>query len=462
MPSPGSTLIKRISLMDTNGAPISGATFVVQGRRPDGSSIPPNAPTDLGDGIYEVSLTTDIADPEGSYYLQAVSDTTPKQVFECEWIVKPLGSPSQSRWRPGDAMQEFITVIDPAANPVTGDTFIIRAINTVGDTIDVAQPTEIAPGIYRLAVKSSRFDPPGMYYVSLISNSQPTQVYEVEFETGHPVNLSGGVTLRDLRRRVMAKFGDLVSCTATKDGSVTEFIDEDTLVGEPSRYAGREILFVSGMNAGQKRYIQGSSRNDQSVTFQRALPYPTMEGDEADITNAFGIGITFQAVDSAIREAISVARPRAPQPVSYTVENWDGGNIPIPVDAVGINDIYGVDDDGNRRHIRRGNRRSYGWMIDNPSRTIHISGHEARQAKGRSIEVNARALPGLLVDDDDVTLIDSEWIVTYACSQLALDTLLSRQASGDWGSKGMLWKQDAERMVTRLTPNVGPNYQSLG
>lgn len=461
MPVPGDTLTKRISLLDASAAPISGATFSVEGRRPDGTSITPDPPVDLGHGIYEVSMPTSIADPQGSYYLQAISDTVPPQVFEREWIVKPLGTPS--RWRPGDIVQDYITVIGPDADPVLGDTFTIRAFNTVGDSIPVAQPTELGNGIYRVSVPTSRFDPPGLYYISLVSNSLPTQVYEVEFETGHPVNLSGGTTLRDLRRRVMAKFGDLVTCRATRNGSVTEFIDEDNLVGEPSRYAGREILFVTGMNAGQKRYIQGSSRNDMSVILQRPLPYPTAEGDEADITNAFGVGITFQAVDHAIREAVETARVRGRVPVSYTVKEWDGETpIPIPADAVGVNDVYGVDSHGTQRHIRRGGGRMNGWHVDRASRTISINGFEGSQAKGYDITVMAMALPNLLVDDDDVTMIDAEWLVTHACSQLALDTLLSRQASGDWGSKGMLWKQDAERMATRLTPNLGPNYTAVG
>lgn len=461
MPVPGDTLVTRISLLDASGLPIHGATFATQGRKPDGSAIAPSFPVDLGDGIYEIVIETDLSDPQGSYYLQAVSDTVPVQVFEREWIVKPLGTPA--RWRPGDTVQDYITVIGPDASPVVGDTFTIRAFNTVGDTILVAQPTDLGNGIYRVSITTSRFDPPGSYYISLVSNSDPTQVYEVEFETGHSVNLSGGTTLRDLRRRVMAKFGDIVTCRSTRNGSVTEFIDEDNLVGEPSRYAGREILFVTGLNAGQKRYIQGSSRNDMSVILQRPLPYPTAEGDEADITNAFGVGITFQSVDHAIREAIETARVRGRTPVSYTVTAWDGsGSIPIPVDAVGINDVYGVDHHGKQRHIRKGSGRGNGWRIDHTNRTITIGGHEASQARGYDITVNAMALPNLLIDDDDVTMIDAEWLVTYACAQLCLDSLLSRQASGDWGSKGMLYRQDAERMATRLTPNVGPNYTAVG
>ena len=459
MSVPGDTLVARISLIDASGAPITGAAFTTVGKKPDGTALAVNPVVDLGDGIYEVSAATSIADPVGSFYIQSVSNTTPPAVFESEWLVKPIGT--RERWAPGDVLQDFITVIAPDGSPVTGDTFTIVATNPAGTRLHVPAPVDLGNGVYRVAVATSRVDPPGLYYIRLTSTLQPLQVYEVEFVTGPPVNITGGTSLRQLRRRVMSKFGDLLMCTATTGTDGGQFVDADNLVGEPSRYAGRDALMVTGANAGQRRHIRGSSRDTSSVLFNRPLPFPVLEGDQMDITNAFGVGITFQAADSAIREAMEVARLRAHVPISYTIHAWDGAPIPIPVNAIGINDVYGVDENGVQHHIRRGNTRANGWMVDKPSRTIRISGYEATQAMSYDIVVNARELPGLLMNDDDVTMVDAEWIVTYACAQLCLDVLLSRQASGDWGSKGMLYKQDAERMVTRLTPNIGANYQAV-
>jgi len=51
--------------------------------------------------------------------------------------------------------------------------------------------------------------------------------------------------------------------------------------------------------------------------------------------------------------------------------------------------------------------------------------------------------------------------VATATSHICLDTLLSRQTPGEWGSKGMLYKQEAEALVTTLTPNIGVNYTAL-
>lgn len=460
MPVPGDTLIKRASILDAAGDGITGATFFVTARDPNGMVLTPLPPADLGGGIYEFSIATSIADPQGLYYLQAISDTYPKQVRELEWLVKPHGTPA--RWRPGDTMMDYITVIDPAGNPVLGDTFKIKAINTVGRSMDLPAVTEVGSGVYRVALQSSRFDPPGLYYIRLQSSIHPSQTYEVEFETGQPSNLIGGTTLRDLRRMVMARFGDIVRCKATSDGTTTEFIDADHLVGEPGRYAGREIMFVTGMNAGQVRYIDGSSRETSAVILRRPLPYMTMEGDEADITNAYGIGITFQAVNDAINYAITTARERARVPVNYRIAEWDGdSHIPIPVEAVGINEVYAIDADGRQSPIAKATRRGTGWMVDKATRSIVISGRAACHARGQDLMVNGLALPNILIEDDDVTMMPVQWLVATATSHLCLDTLLSRQAPGEWGSKGMLYKQEADSLVTTLTPNLSPNYQAV-
>lgn len=460
MPVPSSTLTKRFSFVGGDGSPLLGESFSVIGYDPSGALLAPSVPVELGNGVYEFSVPTTIADPIGSYYLQVTSSTLPVQVKEHEWIVKPLGTPD--RWRPGDTVMDAITVIDVNSVPVLGDTFTIVAYNTVGKQVTVSPPTEVGNGMYRVAVKTSRFDPPGNYYVQLTSNSLPTQTYEVEFVIGQPVYLTGGTTLRELRRSVMSRFGDIVSLTATQDSDTYSIIDEDNIVGEPGRYAGREILFATGMNAGQRRYVNGSSRDTASVRFGRPLPYPVAIGDEADMTNAHSIGLSYQAIEAAINWAINTSRSRALVPITYRVEEWDGTAIPIPVEAVGVNDVYAIDAHGEQRHIRRSNSRPNGWFIDKPTRTIVVNGHERDGAKGMTIVVNAYSLPSMLVDDDDVTHIDFEWLVDTATAHLCLDTLLSRQASGDWGSKGMLYQQRADQRVTRLTPNIGPNYQAVG
>src|SRR5690606_20378540 len=136
-----------------------------------------------------------------------------------------------------------------------------------------------------IVYRTSPLDRPGSYYVQVRAHTDPVQVFEVEWHVGRAPSATGH-TLKRIRRMVLARFGDLVTATATATGTEKLFIDADTLLREPSRSAGRQILFTSGPNAGQMLYITGSSRAASASSHNRTLPSPTQQGDEADITNA--------------------------------------------------------------------------------------------------------------------------------------------------------------------------------
>ena len=460
MPVPGDTLIDRATVIDAYGVPLTGVSFTVDAVGPDNLPRVADAVTEIGPGIYQFSVPTLITDPVGTYYLRAITDTTPAQTKEFEWDMRPIGT--TDRWKPGDTMMDYITVIDANNDPVVGDVFTIMALNTAGNRFPIPTPVEVLPGTYRVAVPTSRFDPPGVYYIRLVSTLVPTQVYEIKFTTGQPLAITGGITLRTLRRRVMSRIGDLLRCTATQDSDNTQIIDQTNLVGEPARYAGREIMFVTGLNSGERRYIAGSSRDTSSVRFSYPLPYPVAIGDEADITNAYGTGITFQETDDAIAWAFDIARSRARIPVNYRVTAWNGTDvIPIPAEVVGVNDVYSVDEQNQQQRVERSNRRDNGWFIDQPNRSIVINGVAGYGARNHAVVVNAWVLPRMLIDEDDVTTLPVAWLVDMAASHLCLDTLATRNAGGDWASKGLMYQQNADKIITMLTPNMGTNYQAV-
>ena len=270
-------------------------------------------------------------------------------------------------------------------------------------------------------------------------------------------------SLATLRRRVMARFGDLVEVTATEDDPTgLSLVDEDTLVGEPGRYAGREILFTSGANAGLTRYIKGSSRDNSAVDFSRALPSGVVAGDTALITNAYGIGVTFRAVKDAINYALDMSRDYALVPAEVELADAfdpETGVLDLPEEFVAVEGIHGIDEDGHLRHIERAMRQNgNGWSVSRANRQLMIRGYRGHLADGYRIVVRGYTLPATLEDDSDTTTVDLEWLVETATAHLALDTLLSRQATGDWGSKGMLYQQRADRIRSRLTPVLGPSF----
>src|SRR5690606_2694791 len=192
-----------------------------------------------------------------------------------------------------------ITVVDHTGTPLEGVTFSLVGFGPWGRRLSVPAPIERGGGVYDVIFRTSPLDRPGSYYVQARTNTDPVQVYESQWMVGRAPSATGH-TLKRIRRMVLARFGDLVAVKATATGTETLFIDGGTLVGEPSRFAGPEFLFPSAPNAGLMRYITAFSRNGSAITPNRPLPLPTQEREEAHITNAHGIVVTFRALREAM------------------------------------------------------------------------------------------------------------------------------------------------------------------
>lgn len=271
-------------------------------------------------------------------------------------------------------------------------------------------------------------------------------------------------TLLEIRRMVMAKFGDLVQLKATNTGTLTSFIDKNTIVGEPGRYAGREVRFLTGSNAGQDRYVTGSSRDTNSITFSQPLPFAPAIGDEADMTNAYGLGVTFHAVDMAINNALNIARNYALVETAYDVPDpFDGygvHEVTIPTTYVAINAVMQQNPVTSAwSPVQRAHSfGDTGWSIDGVNRSIVINGSAGRGARNKRLRIYGYTLPMPLVNDSDTTTIDLDWLLNKATSHICLDTLLSRSASNDWASKGLFYQNQANDRISALSPNIGPNF----
>src|SRR5690606_6049314 len=116
------------------------------------------------------------------------------------------------------------------------------------------------------------------------------------------------ITRKDLRRMALAAAGNTHALTATANGTTPASVDATNRVGDSGRYAGRYALFTSGPNAGQVRYVSGYNGSTHTLTFQSALPNSTATGNELELTNAYGIGVTFEMVHNAINWTIRSAR----------------------------------------------------------------------------------------------------------------------------------------------------------
>src|SRR5690606_32543801 len=153
MPIPGDTLIKRFTLTDATGAPLTGASFAMSGRDPLGGSLTVPAPTHLGDGIYEVTYPTSSTDATGHYYVQAVGDAALSERFVFEWHGTARGS--AERWKPWDPLLDRMTVVDHTGTPLEGVPFSLVGFGPWGRRLSVPAPIERGGGVYDVIFRTS-------------------------------------------------------------------------------------------------------------------------------------------------------------------------------------------------------------------------------------------------------------------------------------------------------------------
>lgn len=272
-------------------------------------------------------------------------------------------------------------------------------------------------------------------------------------------------TRKDLRRRVLRRFGDIVIATATANGTTTTFTDTETFYGDSSRYAGRHAYFSDGTaaNLGKTRYVQGYNGTTQTLTFQHALPAAVAEGDEIELTNAYGIGVTHDITHEAINWAISISRTYALEPAVSDLGTWDqASTLSLPESWVGVESVHYQHPITDEWHVVERARKhgKRGWAIDHANRTLVLGGDLNRYLDDTTIRVYGYTLPDVLEADDDTTTVDIEWLVNMATAHLMLDVVRSRQGA-EWGNQGLYYEDQANRLRARLAPVLGPSFTRI-
>lgn len=273
-------------------------------------------------------------------------------------------------------------------------------------------------------------------------------------------------TRKQLRRLILRRFGDIHIATASTNGTTTEFTDTVNLFGESSRYAGRHAYFASGDNLGLFRHITGYNGTTQTLTFQTALPNAVAEGDEIEITNAYGMGVTHDAVNAAINWAITVAEPYALVPDTFdeaTPFDVEGDQtIDLPDDWEGVEQVlYQPEGTQAWKPVRHAQKHGLnGWSVDHAARTVVITGEWASRIHNRALRLHGYTLPTPLEEDSDTTALTAEFIVNMATAHLMLDVVRARQGA-DWGNQGLYYEDQANRLRPTLTPSLGPSYTKI-
>jgi hypothetical protein len=377
-------------------------------------------------------------------------------------------------YKVGDLLTDRINPLLPDGEPATGLVFTsdhVVIVNPAAEVLPFSRLTitELPDGAgYDFSLQTyTGTDAPGTYSIHIERPDEWPQTFSVEWDVAPKLLLPpGGISRATLRHMVLARFGDVLTVTATQDGTTDTFIDENNLVLQPRMFKGREAIFVSGQPElrGLVRYIDDSSRDQRAMHFSYPLPVATAIGDVMDVTNAHSIGATIQAVHNAINYAIAIAQDYALVPVAYDlIDAFDGSSshrFTLPDEFVGIEDVLSLQTNGEWTPVSRaGGPGQYGWYPEFSLKAVSINGWVGSAAHEKYLRVAGYMLPQELTVDTDETTIDREWLVNTATAHLALDVVRSIQTSGGWDQKGLMWQSRADAMLARLTPNIGPSFQ---
>jgi hypothetical protein len=253
------------------------------------------------------------------------------------------------------------------------------------------------------------------------------EVAEVDDTATTPTPLSAsGVTLKTLRRKVAKRIpGEQFIVLVATDGDTTEFRDTENLQGPTNAYVGSDLYLLDGLNAGKQRRIQSYSQSLGQLTWRTALPTAVVEGDEAELWNVRGIGVTATQVNDAINDAIESLAKNVWIPVAASVTDdfdQDSPTIAIPASLTrgfyalnwqdSVSDGIWYDVDGGGEVPRSG------WWYDAANGVIQVDGDWRSRIHGRAVRILGYGGTGVLSADTDMTPIDSEAIVTEAASNL--------------------------------------------
>jgi hypothetical protein len=375
----------------------------------------------------------------------------------------------------GDLLRETFTLLNPDQSPITGATFTIDiSTDPNGSTFDAnVVVTELGSGAYKVEYQTTTTSPTGHYYVLVRYDGSLDQVFEIEWDL-EPValqsiptqaSISNGPTLREIRRAVLKLIGDLTITTATATSTSSQWTDLDNIVGGAGSYASYHLHVTGGTaaNLGQFRRVSGSS-SAGTLQLARELPVDVAIGDEAELLNTQGVGITFQDVQEQILHSIAIAKPTVP--ISYDVTGvFDPASraIAIPDDFYAIDGLsYRFDTSVNNswNPMQPANARgASGWWVEDTDRTIYIGdlyGYTMRNANVRITGIAAVTPPE---NDTDIVAVDREWITYRTAADLALRPLrMSSNTNNDNLQRlGVLWDERATRLrdKTRHRPRAG-------
>lgn len=232
----------------------------------------------------------------------------------------------------------------------------------------------------------------------------------------------GRYSLDGLIEEVALRSMDLVQAVATEDaGDLTSFIDANALIEDNAFFAGMEIHLTSGTNAGQTRRVANSYYDNGQLVWAVPLAVPVVAGDSANLYNRSGLGHLYREYKNAINQVIRELGPNAMRRVDLELLTLPTSTAPsVELDPALIAKVcrFSYQTALGRVSLRRNKRN--GWWADNGATAVTFTGNGLGAVSNSSPPLIAHGYQRAaeLVNGDDRTFIDSEWLVETAAGLL--------------------------------------------
>lgn len=422
----GETHRDRFTIIDSEGAYLTGATLVAdRSYDPDGGTID-YAVGELGNGLYEVVWELDHV---GLYYLRLVTtNVDPFQVFEFQ---VRTDDPEV-----GDTVEHYFTIRDDDGNYYGGSALtLVDSYDPAGSPFAVVF-SDLADGLYRAEFLAAM---PGNHTMRVSADlsdvDDDPQLFEFEARV-LPLEATGetpflpafGPSCDELVRDVALLCRDLHDTQTTEDAPDDEhWVDRGSLVGRSAKMFKGASLFVmtaaSDENIGVSVTVVDSV--DGVLTLSPRLPSVPRRGDSAYLTNLEGAGFPRQVYVNQINAHILQAFPNDLRPAVWTFEDRFDAASPYLVPPEEFTHLYDVSWPSAlytplEEHIPMTDRNRSGWYWDWASERIVIQGAYAASVHGQYLTIRGFGRWEALTSDTEQTGVDRQWLTSITAGDMII------------------------------------------
>lgn len=372
---------------------------------------------------------------------------TPSEIIPYSWDVSDLLGTGETI---GAVAATLTRIVPLPETDVTAD-ILLDAPSVTGNFITIGLNGSLMTlnSVYRLEI-TFQPNPDTTLAIQSFIYCQNANPYPVQ-----------GLTLRELRQRCGTMLNDMFMVEATEDGTPTSFVDTNTITLPTGELKNRIIYFIGGQSANinVQRTIDSNVTSSGTLYWQADLPAATKRGDRAELWNHRAQGIRPLQMNDFINIAHSEASVYNHVLMTITItDDFDSAEpnntITVPSGVSKIERVQYLSNDQVWIDVPKGAPGGPGYWVDVYNRVLTIGRPMSTYAGGAVVRLLVRGRENPLVNDDDTTIINAEWLCARAC-ELACTALVNRNPDQNvYRDKMYKYERIAQSMRTLIVPRA--------